>query len=158
MAKPESTSRSAKRLLNVMASSDRLTSRTILFQDGVVLSIVLETRDQANVSVNSWDLFPQPILLGYFCTVLAIIGNRLMMIWVLSTERTPMPRSARPIRVVDLRLFLRCYAAAGNLLHNVIVSHIAILCSRTNDQTIALTRNTSTWWWTLQDVHQMGFW
>ena len=46
-----------------------------------------------------------------------------------------MPRSARLIRVDVLRRFLRCYAVAGNLLQIVMVIHIAILCSRTNDRT-----------------------
>ena len=83
------------------------------------------------------------------------------MIWVLSIKEATMPRSARLIREVGLRRFLHCYAVTG-ILSNMMVSHIVILCSRTNYRTtreaIALTRSTSTWWWTLQDVHQLGFW
>ena len=73
-----------------------------------------------------------------------------------------MPRSARNIREVGLRRFLHCYAVAGILLRSMMVSHIVIFCSRTNDRTtreaISLTRNTSTWWWTFQNVYQMGVW
>ena len=78
------------------------------------------------------------------------------------TKRTTMPRSTRLIREVGLRRFPHCYAVARILLRDMIVSHIVILCSRTNDRTtreaIALTRSTFTWWWTLQEVHQMGVW
>ena len=98
-------------------------------------------------------------LLGCFISVLTIIGNRLVMIWVVHYEEYHAPVN-RLFRLVDLRRFLRCYAVAGNLLHNVIISHIEFLCSRTNDLTtreaIMLTRSTSTWWWTLHDVHQMA--
>ena len=46
-----------------------------------------------------------------------------------------MPQSTRLIRVVGLQLFLHCYAVAGILLRNMMVSHIIIVCSRTNDRT-----------------------
>ena len=76
--------------------------------------------------------------------------------------RETIPRYARIILVVSIRRFLCCYAVTGNLLRNVMTSHFAILCSHTNDRTtreaIALTRSTSTWWWTLQDVHHMAVW
>ena len=101
-------------------------------------------------------------LLGYFISVLSITVNWLVMIWVLSTKSTTMPRFARLIREVGLRRFLHCYAVAGILLFNMMISHIAVLCSRSNDQTtleaIAITRSTPTWWLTLQDAHQMGVW
>ena len=101
-------------------------------------------------------------LLGYSISVLTIIGNRLVMIWVLSTKKTTMSQSARYIRVVGLRRFLRCYAVAGSMLRNMMVSHIVILCRRTNDRTtreaIALFRSTFAWWWTLPNVHQIAVW
>ena len=74
-------------------------------------------------------------LLGCFISLLTIVGNQLVMIWVLSTKKATMPRSTRPIRVVGLRRFLRYYAVAGILLRNMMVSHIVISCSRTNDRT-----------------------
>ena len=59
-----------------------------------------------------------------------------------------MLRSARLIRVVGLRRYLRFYANTGILLHNVMISYIVVMCSRNNDQTtreaIALTRITPT--------------
>ena len=84
------------------------------------------------------DLFPQLYPLGLFHSVLTIVGNRLVMIWVLPIKEATVTRSARLIRLVGLRRFLRCYTVAGNFLHNMMVSHIAILCSRTNYRT---TRN-----------------
>ena len=99
-------------------------------------------------------------LLCYFLSVLTIIGNRLVFIRMLSIKEATMPWAVRLIRKVGLRRFLHYYAVAKILLRNMMVSHIVILCSRTNDRTtrkaIALTLSTSTWWWTLQDVHQMG--
>ena len=93
---------------------------------------------------------------------LQIIGNGLVTLRVLFIKNAPVPWSTRLIRVVDLRHFLRFYAVTGNFLHTVMVSQIAVLCRRTNDRTIrdaiVLTRSTSTWWWKLQDVHQMAVW
>ena len=70
------------------------------------------------------------------------------MIWVLSIKEATMLRSARLIRVVGLRRYLRIYTNAGILLHRVMISHIVVMCSRTNDQTtreaIALARGTPT--------------
>ena len=55
-----------------------------------------------------------------------------------------MPQSARLIRVMGLRIFLRCYAVAEKSVYNVMVSHIAVFCNRTNDritrEAIARTR------------------
>ena len=85
-------------------------------------------------------------LLGCSISVLTIIGNRLVMIRVLSIKEATMPRSAR---LICLRRFLHCYAVTGFLLHNMMVSRIVILCNLTNDrttrETIAPTRSTSTW-------------
>ena len=50
-------------------------------------------------------------MVGYFLGVVHGEGTR--------------ARSARLIRVVSLRRFLRFYAVAGMLLHRVMVSHIA---------------------------------
>ena len=89
-------------------------------------------------------------LLGYSIFVLTIIGNQFVMIWVLSIKEAVMPWSARLIREMGLRCFLHCYAVAGYLLQNLMVSHIVILWSRNYDrttrETTTLTRNTSTWW------------
>ena len=60
-------------------------------------------------------------LLGYPIYVLTIIGNRLVMIWVLSIKEATMHRSARLIREVGLWRFLHCYSAAGILLRNMMV-------------------------------------
>ena len=75
-----------------------------------------------NVSVISWELTStvclgtyslNSSLLGYSISVLTIIGNRLVIIWVLSIKEATMPRSARLIRVVDLWRFLYYNEVAG---------------------------------------------
>ena len=65
-------------------------------------------------------------LLSYFISVLTIIGNRLVIIWVLSTKRTSVTLFSLIIRVVDLRCFLRFHAVPGNVLNYMIISPIAI--------------------------------